>query len=278
MFDFAVLQSLRRERWNQTQALRLGDPEAAAKFINRVGIVTLFPVSSEIPNLFHAHVGDREAKTDSAWDSPSGHVYSWRWELGRREAAFYTAIVRSRPTWVSWQLLPVVLRLRGELRTPEELYDNGLLSENAYRIAQVLEHSGGELTTGELRRQAGFPTGKTNRAAYLKAVEELDTRLMLAKVFSVDDDDMRHALVTTRYAEYEVAAEQISEQAALATFLETYLPHAVYILPTMLAKHLKIDEAVLRAGLERLTATGHVEPLDVSGQKGTCYVWRNESR
>ena len=41
------------------------------------------------------------------WDSPAGEVYVWRWALGRKEVAFYSAIVRKRPTWVSWTLLPV---------------------------------------------------------------------------------------------------------------------------------------------------------------------------
>ena len=180
-------QAQRLERWGQTSATRIADPEAARPLVERVGIATLFPASPELPNLFHAYTGDPNARTESAWDSPAGQVYGWRWALGRTEAAFYTAIVRSRPTWVSWTLLPAVLRLRGELRTPDELYDAGELSEPAYRIAQALEAAGGVLTTGELRQHAGFPTGKAERAAYLKAVEALDTRLMLAKVFALDD-------------------------------------------------------------------------------------------
>lgn len=89
-----------------------------------------------------------------------------------------------------------MLRVLGDLRPPQELYDAGEISADALRIAQALEESGGVLTTGELRARTDFPTGKPQRAAYLKAVQELDTRLLLAKVFSEDDLDMRHALVT----------------------------------------------------------------------------------
>jgi len=99
--------------------------------------------------------------------------------------------VRNRPTWVSWKLLPALLQVRGDLRTPEQIYQAGELSNDALRIAQALEQTGGVLSTGELRRIAGFPTGKPQRAAYLKAIEELDTRLLLAKVFSEDDLDKR---------------------------------------------------------------------------------------
>jgi hypothetical protein len=154
------LNDRRLRNWCQTPQTRIPDPAAAASLIERVGIATLYPVSPEVPNLFHAYLGDAEAKTDSAWDTPSGQVYAWRWDLGRMEAGFYTAIVRGRPTFVSWDLLPALLRLRGELRTSDELYDLGALSEGAYRIVQALEQSDGVLGTGELRQAANFPTGK----------------------------------------------------------------------------------------------------------------------
>jgi hypothetical protein len=266
-------QAQRLERWGQTSATRIADPEAARPLVERVGIATLFPASPELPNLFHAYTGDPNARTESAWDSPAGQVYGWRWALGRTEAAFYTAIVRSRPTWVSWTLLPAVLRLRGELRTPDELYDAGELSEPAYRIAQALEAAGGVLTTGELRQHAGFPTGKAERAAYLKAVEALDTRLMLAKVFALDDDEMRHALVALRYPEAVAAAEALSRDEALAQLLGAYLPQAVYALPTPLARHLKLDERELRAGLDRLAAQNQAQTAALPGVKGAVYVW-----
>jgi hypothetical protein len=253
MDDRSTSRLRRLENWCQTAETRIPDAEAAKRLIDRVGIATLYPVSPEIPNLFHAYVGNPEAKTDSKWDSPSGHVYSWRWELGKREAAFYSAIVRKKPTWISWELLPVILCLLSESRAPEELYEAGEVSDGAYRITQALEESGGVLSTGELRLASGFPTGKEQRAAYLKAVEELDSRLLLAKVFSPDEDDldMRHALVRRRYPEYVAAAEGISRETAIDQFLTTYLGAAAYAVPAVLEKHLGIPETELRAGLPR---------------------------
>ncbi len=270
------LEARRRAGWRQTPATRIPDPEAGAALIRQVGLATLYPVSPEIPNLFHAFVGDPQAKTESSWDSPSGEVYTWRWTLGRREAAFYTAIVRGRPTLVSWDLLPALLRLRGEQRTPAQVYRDGELSEGAHRIAQALEQSGGALDTGELRRLAGFPTGKSERAAYLKAVEELDTRLLLAKVFSADesDTDMAHALVSARYPQQVAAARELGREAALDLLLGAYLPAAAYALPTPLARHLKLPEPELRAGLERLAAAGRAERAELPGQKGHSYIWK----
>lgn len=153
----------------------------------------------------------------------------------------------------------------------------GQLSVSAYKIAQALDAAEtGVLSTGELRQQAGFPTGKTQRATYLKAVEELDTRLLVAKVFSPDDTDMRHTLVSRRYLEYVTAAERLTRPQALEQFLTAYLPAAVYAVPTPLAKHLKLPEPELREALKRLVDMGRAVPRTFAEYKGECYVWKDE--
>ena len=167
--------------------------------------------------------------------------------LGRREVALYAVLVRGRPTWISWAMVPAALRLWSDQRTPDELSDAGLISADAYRIAQALERAGGTLVTGDLRREANFPTGKDQRAAFLKAIAELDARLLLAKTFAGDGDEMQHNLITTRYPDLATASERLCREDALDAWLRTYLPGAVYALPTPLAKHLKLPEADLRA-------------------------------
>jgi len=271
--DPGALQARRLRNWRQTEESRIAGPEEAAQLIERVGVATLYPVSPEIPNLFHAYVGSPDAATDSGHDSPSGQVYGWRWSLGRREAAFYSAIVRNRPTWVSWTLMPAILRLRAELRTPDEVYDAGELSSHALRLAKALAAAGDALSTGELRRAAGFPTGKEQRAAYLKAIAELDARLLTANVFAPDGEDMYHVLVRQRWPDQVTDAERLTREAALDRFLGVYLPQAVYAVPRVLAKDLQVPQAELRAGLDRPVAARQatVEPLPDG--PGTRYVW-----
>ena len=269
--DDALIQR-RLENWRQTPATRLAGPHEAPAAIARLGVVTLFPASPEIPNLFHAFMGDPQAAVDSGHDSPSGEVYGWRWTLGRREAAFYATIVRNRPTWVSWTLVPAILRLRGEQRTPGDLYRAGELSDGARRIAEALHEAGGVLSTGDLRAEAGFPTGKANRGAYLKALDELDRRLLVAKVFSADSDDMSHALTRSRYPELCAAAERLSRPEALAQILRTYLAHAAYVVPPTLARHLGLPEPELRASLARFVEDGTLTEAELTGQRGSCYA------
>ncbi len=275
MKTFAELQARRLERWGQTPQTRLPDSKAAPALIERVGIATLFPASPEIPNLYQAYMGDPTAKTEVKWDSPSGEVYSWRWTLGRQNVAFYTTLVRRRSTWVSWDLLPAVLRLCGETRAPDELYDAGALSGDAYRIAQALEEAGGTLGTAELRKAANFPTGKASRAAYLKALEELEVRLLVAKFFQAGEDNTFHTLVATRCQDYLERAQRLSRPEALERLLLTYLPQAVYAVPPVLARHLRIPEQELRAGLEGLCTRGRVKAVSLDQMKGQGYLWRD---
>ncbi|HUY77333.1 MAG TPA: hypothetical protein VMV29_11215 [Ktedonobacterales bacterium] len=274
--DQAAAEALHTRRlalWGQTPQTWTPDPEAATALIARVGLATLYPTTPELPNLLHAYTGDPTTQATSDWDSASGHVYTWRWELGRREAAFYTTLVRKRPTLVNWPLLPAVLRLFGELRATDEVYDTGGISKEAYRVAQALSNApNATLSTGELREAAGFPAGQ--RGAYLKAVEELDTRLLLAKVFALDDEEMRHTLVADRYPQHVRAADRLTRAEALDALLATYLPSAVYAQPAPLARHLHLLESDLRDALERLADQGHAQRVMLPGQKGACYVWQ----
>ena len=197
MIDLEDLKAKRLAKWHLDKKTRIADPREAIGFIEETGICTLFAASSEFPNLYQAHMGDASAKTQASWDSPTGDVYGWRWAIGRPHAAFYASIVAGKPTWVSWQMLPYLLAARMEMRTPDELYDSGLISERAYKVACAFEDSDGVLSTRQLRERAGFPTGKDNRAMYLKALGELEGLLLVANRFAEDgkDDDMNHALV-----------------------------------------------------------------------------------
>jgi hypothetical protein len=93
-------------------------------------------------------------------------------------------------------------------------------------------------------------------------------------VFSHDDEDMRHALVATRYPEHAARAEALSREQALQAFLTSYLPNAVYAVPTTLAKHLGLPAPELRAGLDRLAADGRAATATIAGLGGACYLWR----
>lgn len=289
---FAELRAQRLAAWRQTPERRIAGPDEGAKLIDALGLVTLYPVTPEAPNLYHAYVGDPDRPTDSKWDSPSGEVYTWRWVLGRREVACYTVVARKRPTWIAWDLLPAVLRLLSEPRMPDELAHLGVISPEAYRVARALEEAERPLSTTELREAAQFPTGKEQRAAYQKALAELDARLLLARVFSPDAraasdpapaageaasesemTGMGHTLFSVSYRKHVDAAERMTREQALDQLLTRYLPGAIWAAAKPLARALSLPQAELDAALARLEAAGQAQPLALKEIPGPAWLW-----
>lgn len=258
MTRFGELQEARQQNWRQVPERRVETPEAAIPFLNEVGIVTLYAASPEFPSLYQAHMGDPNPPTSQKWDSPSGYVYTWRWEIGRPHAAFYGVVVAKKPTWVSFALLPHVLAALTDRRSPQEAYAAGELSSNALAVAEAFEGTDGVLATKDLRARAGFEKGKESRAAYLKAVEELDTRLWLGKRFALDGDgdEMLHALVRSHYSEAYAAAMAMTQLEGLVGLLTHYLNYAVYLDPKVIGRHLRVDPVLFSAALEQMTREG----------------------
>ena len=225
----------------------------------------MYPVSPEIADLFHAHVGDPDAKTEMKWDSPSGRVYSWRWEIGRDNKAFYATVIRKRPTFVTWPLVPSILRLMAELRTPDELFDFGVISNDAYRIAQVLDGVAEPLNTAQIREKAGFNRGSKEQSnAYHKGLAELENRLLVTTEFGTSDGEgsKHHGLMFERRPDDVRSASELSFEQALDTVMEAYAPAARYVNIKVLARHLGIAQADIRGSCERLATQGllHEDP------------------
>lgn len=262
--NIAALHERRLAAWSQTPETRLAGWADAPALIGRAGIATLFPVSPEVADLYAGFVGPG-VPTEAGHSTPTGQVYGWRWELGRREAAFYGTAVRGKPTWVAWDVLPALLRLRGDTRPVEAQAADGLLSADAVRIAGGLAANGGALTTGELRRVAGFETGRDRRAAYLRAIAELDRRMIIGRGFGPPDQpgdhDARQLLVTDRYPAAVAAAADLDPAAAMRTLLGRYLDGAVFIRPALFARHLGLDRHAIEVALNGMAADGLVGPV-----------------
>ena len=83
--------------------------------------------------------------------------------------------------------------------------------------------------------------------------------------------------MSARYREHMEAAERLSRAQALEQVLSAYLPCAVYALPGILARHLRLDEPELRGGLDRLVAAGGATATEFADHKGNAYVWSAET-
>lgn len=255
--DRLDLEERRRTRWRQRPELKVATPEDAVPFIDQMGICTLYPACSEVPNLMHAYVGDPDYKAEAKWDSPSGQIYPWRWILGARQAAYYGVLVGKKPTFVSWRLLPQVLGAFKERRHPEELFALGELSENAMRVARALEEAGRPLATDALRSAAGFPIGKENRNAYLKALEELELKVLVAKRFETEDA-MLHALVDLEYREAADQAHELDPEEALVAVLTKIVHASGFVELKPLARGFRVAEVRMEQALKRVEGVKEV--------------------
>jgi hypothetical protein len=246
------LLAQRRKIWRQDGTRNLVDPVDAASFLKEVGVCTHYAVSPEFPNLLHAYVGDPSYKAEASWDSPAGQIYPWRWEMGRASAGFYGALVKHKPTWVSWDLLPLVLGAMRDRRDPEDLYQAGELSQHAVRLADALRSAGGPMATAQLRATCGFSVGKENRAAYLKGLEELEARLWVCKVFVADQAEeadtesrMSHVWVGLHTPDAVEASERMSPEDATAKLGAELLARYRLFDPKVVARALRLSPDLL---------------------------------
>jgi len=264
----------RLRAWRQQPDRAVADAESAADLIDSVAIATVYPTSPEIANLFHAHMGDPFAKTEMKWDSPSGRVYTWRWTITKTGRAFYAPIVKKRATFVIWPLVPALLRLVGDLRTPDELFDFGVISADAYKIAQALDGAEAPKSTGEIRKLAGFPTGKDHSARYHKALAELESRLLVTTEFPImegrdeaEDGSKHHGLMFERRRADVDQAAALTIDEALDALLPAYLGAAQYIVPVTFAKNLRLDPADVLSAVQRMESAGSVTRMPIPGGK-----------
>ena len=65
-----TLHTRRLANWRQTPETRIAGPDDAIPLIERLGLVTLYPVSPELPNLFSAFVGDPDSPLTPTGTAP----------------------------------------------------------------------------------------------------------------------------------------------------------------------------------------------------------------
>ena len=141
----------------------LTSQDEAFDFINRYGVVTLFPVKgTEFPSLYNATKGSRDEKFRDAW--------VWADNLASGKQIHYGKLVCKQVTLVSLEMFPYFYRLSKERK----------LTSTARKILSFLESNGKTSTTG-LRESLGFKQ-KEKKYEFLKAIDELQMAFAIAIV------------------------------------------------------------------------------------------------
>jgi len=129
--------------------------EEAFRFINKFGLVTLFPIRGfSFPNLYQATTGkDKEEKFEKAWQ--------WADNLAQKKRIHYGKLVRKQVTLISLEMFPYFFKLCGKRK----------LSETAQKILAFLKQRG-ETSTTLLKKNLNL-MGKAKKHEFVKAMDEL---------------------------------------------------------------------------------------------------------
>lgn len=149
--------------------------EEALGFINKYGLVTLFPIRGfGFPNLYQATAGkDKEEKFQRAWQ--------WADNLSEKKSIHYGKLVRKQTTLISLEMFPCFYKLYGKRK----------LSETAQKILAFLKQRGATSTT--LLKKNLSLMGKAKKSEFTRAMDELQATFSVAIVGREESPQMTYS-------------------------------------------------------------------------------------
>jgi len=244
--------TVQRHRERVLKAHRVRNAEQLVKLVDALGFAFAFTLrtgDAPIPACFdHLSTND----TDRKW----GWMWGWKDELPEAKKLYYGVLLSRKPTFVSLKLLPTFYATFGRAGEPDDHMDDvraGRLSDVARRIIEYLA-ANGETQTKRMRAELGI-TSKEGRAAYGKAIDEVQRLMYVARVRAVgefrEDYNYTYDLFLRRYPETVRAAERMSSADAAAALLSRTLELAGAVTEKQLARLFDWDEALTRRAIER---------------------------
>jgi hypothetical protein len=220
----------RDRTWCREPELRIEEPLAAERFIDRVGFCAALTDSRRPgPSLYIAVCGRRDAHSprNVQKDPESSLAWTIKDEVVRRGRVYYGKLRGNRSIFITRKLLPNFNALSGLKRKQEPF----VLSRPAQAILNVLRNEW-EMATGDLRRASGV----NDRSAFTKALDELQ------RVFKVIPGEIVYkpkftyiwTLAESRFQ--EELATALSREEALKGIARAYLVSAGMTLRGELAR------------------------------------------
>jgi hypothetical protein len=211
------IESYRDRCWCRESELRIEEPLAAERFIDRVGFcAALTDARRPGPSLYIAVCGRRDAHLprNVQKDPESRLTWTIKDEVVRRGRIYYGKLRGNRSIFISRKLVPHFNALWGHTRRQEKQR----LSQPAQDILKVLRVEW-EMATGDLRSASGV----SDRSSFTKAIEELQ------RVFKVIPGEIVYqpkfsyiwTLAESRFQD-ELATE-VSGEEALKEIARAYL-------------------------------------------------------
>lgn len=198
--------------------------------LERVGLATILPAKDGLlPCLLWEARGDRERR--EVWDQAMDRVWSWKDDLPSAKVAWLGRLLEDRVVLLHRRLLAPFIAWRGRPQV-EELYEEGLLSREAFRVWRAVEQADGPLGRTPLRRLSGL-SAREDAGRFDRACRDLERRLLLTRAGRSPGpcgwDANSYALVERWFPEQWEASrgwERSAAGAAVKQALELAAPEA----------------------------------------------------
>jgi hypothetical protein len=210
---------------------------------------TLRTGDAPIPACFdHLSTND----TDRKWS----WMWGWKDELPLAKKLYYGVLLARKPTFVSMKLLPTFYATFGRAGESDDHVADvraGRLSDVARRIIEYLAQNG-ETQTKRMRAELGI-TSKEGRAAYGKAIDDVQRLMHVARVRAVgefrEDYNYTYDLFVRRYPETVRAAERLTSADATAALVIRTVELAGGVTEKQLVRLFDWDDAVAGRAIAR---------------------------
>jgi hypothetical protein len=230
------LERLRDYTMRRLPQRRVQGPGRALRFINEVGLASLFATRAlNLPCLWVAVCGRRDPRFPhhSHHDPEVALAWNLKDRLPAEGKVFYAKLIRGKPTFVAWDLFPEVYRLFGPQRDYVRDYRDGRLSPAAKAILDAL-HRKRPQETLELKLATNLAR-PSQRRVFDAAMQEVQQKLYVA-MREVRYDPFTYVwdLVAARFPHQVAVARTRAPRAAAHALARRYLQAVIYATPNQL--------------------------------------------
>jgi hypothetical protein len=224
------LERVRDRTLRRVSHLRVQGPRRALRFINEVGLASLFATRGlNLPCLWLAVCGRREPQfpQHSHYDPEVGLAWELKDQLPAHGKVFYAKLIRGKPTFVAWDVFPDIYRLFGPQHDYLRQYRDGLLSPVAKAILDALHRKRPQDTFAlKLATNLARPS---HRRVFDAAMAEVQQKLHVA-MREVRYEPFTYVwdLVEARFPEHVADARQRPLQDAAQAVARRYLQAVIY--------------------------------------------------
>jgi len=277
-YTWEEIENWRDRVHRRVPRLAVQSKDQALRFINTVGYCFAFKAeNSELPCLWHAACGSRDPILPQ--HTHSDPYLSFVWEikdvLPAEKKIYYGKLLRGRPTMISLKYLPHFYVLAGRTGGKDEYlreFTRGNLSTPAKEIMDALLDSWPQVTKG-LKLATGMHS-KGDRAAFDKAIAELQTKMFIVKVAEEYEPFTFVWAPLTRVFPAEVRrARRISADEARAVILEQYFLSQFVGTVTSIQRLFRWNKQEIFQALGTLVNRGAVRTdIEIEGKDHRYYV------